>query len=124
MQRQTTLGKRVVYGDVTNPEVLEEAGVPHADAVFLTIPDDETVLRATKAIRQIAPDVFIAARTSFLSGKFVAHQLGADLVTVEEVATAQAMEREVLAQMHRVIKPAERGASHDPEHDHATDATA
>ena len=39
---------------------------------------------------RMAPDIFIAARTSFLSGKFIAHQLGADMVTVEELATAQA----------------------------------
>ncbi len=101
VQRQATLGRNVVYGDITNPEVLEQAGVDHADAVILTIPDDETILRACKAIRAAASDVFIAARTSFLSGKFVAHQLGADLVTVEEVATAQAMEREVLAAMEK-----------------------
>jgi len=101
VQRQATLGREVVYGDITNPDVLEQAGVDHADAVVLTIPDDEVTLRACKAIRAAAPDVFIAARTAFLSGKFVALQLGADLVTVEEVATAQAMEREVLAALEK-----------------------
>jgi len=104
VQRQAVLGRPVVYGDVTNPEVLESAGVGHADAVLLTIPDDEATLRACRAIRALAPDVFIAVRTNFLSGKFVAHQLGADLVTVEEVATAQAMEREVLAALPAWLK--------------------
>ncbi|MFA6044618.1 MAG: cation:proton antiporter [Phycisphaerales bacterium] len=104
VQRQATLGRPIVYGDVTNPDVLESAGIEHADAVLLTIPDDEATLRACQAIRAAAPDVFIAARTNFLSGKFLAHQLGADLVTVEEIATAQAMERDVLEQLTKFRK--------------------
>jgi CPA2 family monovalent cation:H+ antiporter-2 len=99
VERQAIIGRPIIYGDVTNAEVLESAGIRTADAIILTIPDDEATLRACQAIRRIAPDVFIAARTNFLSGKFIAHQLGADLVTVEEVATAQAMEKEVLAQL-------------------------
>jgi CPA2 family monovalent cation:H+ antiporter-2 len=85
-----------VYGDITNREVLENAGVHHADAIVLTIPDDEAVMRATQVIREMNPAIFIAARTSYLSGKFTAMTLGADVVTVEEVATAVAMERDVL----------------------------
>jgi len=104
VQRQATLGRLIVYGDVTNPDVLESAGIEHADAIILTIPDDEATLRACQAIRGVAPDVFIAARTNFLSGKFLAHQLGADLVTVEEIATAQAMERDVLEHLTRFRK--------------------
>jgi CPA2 family monovalent cation:H+ antiporter-2 len=99
VERQAVIGRPITYGDVTNPEVLESAGIRSADAIILTIPDDESTLRAVRAIRAAAPDVFIAARTSFLSGKFLAHQLGADLVTVEELATAQAMEKEVLAKL-------------------------
>lgn len=96
IQRQGTLGRRVVYGDITNKEVLEQAGLHYSDAIFLTIPDDDATLRATQVIRELHSEIFIAVRTSFLSGKFTAMGLGADLVTVEEVATAVAMEREVL----------------------------
>ncbi len=96
VHRQHVLGRRVVYGDITNREVLENAGVHHADAIVLTIPDDEAVMRATQVIREMNPAIFIAARTSYLSGKFTAMTLGADVVTVEEVATAVAMERDVL----------------------------
>lgn len=96
IQRQNTLGRRVVYGDITNREVLERAGLHHSDAIFITIPDDDATLRATQVIREADKNIFIAVRTSFLSGKFTAMGLGADVVTVEEVATAVAMEREVL----------------------------
>jgi CPA2 family monovalent cation:H+ antiporter-2 len=103
VKRQAVLGRKVVYGDVTNREVLEQAGLHHADAIILTIPDDEATLRACHAIRELAPHVFIAARTNFLSGKFTAMALGADVVTVEEVATAQAMEREVLESLAKYL---------------------
>lgn len=96
VQRQALIGRRVLYGDAANHEVLEQAGVRWADAVILTIPDDEAVLRACQAIRELSPHVFLAARTNFLSGKVVALQLGADVVTVSEIATATAMEKEVL----------------------------
>jgi monovalent cation:H+ antiporter-2, CPA2 family len=112
VERHLAFGRKFVYGDVTNPEVLEQAGIEHADAVIITIPDEETTLRAVRAVRAMAPETFLAVRTNFLSGKFIALQLGANLVTVEEVATAQAMEREVLDALAKVLpNPAEKTAS-------------
>lgn len=96
VETQRALGRRAVYGDVSNPEVLEAAGIEHADAVMLTIPDDEATLRACEAIRRIRADVYIAVRTSFLSKAMEATMLGADQVIVEEVATAETMARQVL----------------------------
>lgn len=103
VEKHVAFGKEFFYGDVTNIEVLERAGVGHADAVILTIPDDETTIKAIREVRAMAPHAYIAARTAFLSGRFVAQQFGADHVTVEEVATAQAMEREVLTGLQRVL---------------------
>lgn len=96
VERQATLGRRIIYGDITNPEVLHSAGIAQADAVIITVPDDEMVLRAVQCVRRLAPRAFIAVRMTYLSGKVQALQLGADHVTVEEIATAAAMEREVL----------------------------
>ncbi len=103
VERQAARGRMVVYGDITNPEVLESAGVHRADAVILTFPDDAAMLRACEAVRALAPTAFIAARTNYLSGSFRAQQLGADHVTVEEIATARAMEKEVLAKIQQRI---------------------
>lgn len=109
---QTKLGRRAVYGDVSNTEVLESAGLSRADAVMLTIPDDEATLRACKVVREHRADVYIAARTSFLSKAMLAMQLGADLVVVEEVATAEAMAKQVMdalikrAASQKVAEPA------------------
>lgn len=97
--RQTALGRSIVYGDVSNPDVLESAGVAHADAVILTVPDEDAVLRACQTVRSLNPKAFIAARTNFLSKGMLATSLGADIVTIEEIATAEAMAWEVTKQL-------------------------
>ncbi|MBX3358018.1 MAG: cation:proton antiporter [Phycisphaeraceae bacterium] len=108
--RQTSLGRSIVYGDISNPEVLESAGIDRADAVVLTIPDDDAVLRACQSIRAAKPDIFIAVRTSYLSSAFAATGVGADEVTVAEVATAEAMARQVLRKLtERRALPAATG---------------
>lgn len=99
VERQTRLGRSIVYGDISNPDVLESAGIDKTDAVLLTVPDDEATLRACRVIRARSPDAFIAARTNYLSKAMRAAELGADHVTVEEIATAEAMERQVLAKL-------------------------
>ncbi|CAG0967666.1 Glutathione-regulated potassium-efflux system protein KefC [Phycisphaerales bacterium] len=96
VQKQTSLGRRIVYGDASNPSVLESAGLECADAVVLTLPDDEVVLRSCTMIRAHNPGVFIAVRTGALSLGLRAMQLGADHAVVEEMVTAEAMSRQVL----------------------------
>lgn len=101
VRKQGSLGRAIVYGDISNPEVLESAGVRTADAIIITIPDDDAILVACQAIRAIAPNIFIAARTSFLSNAFLAANAGADHVTVAEVATAEAMAKQVMQQLEK-----------------------
>jgi CPA2 family monovalent cation:H+ antiporter-2 len=112
VQRQALAGKRVVYGDITNHEVLEQAGVHWSDAVVLTLPDEDATLRACQAIRDVDPHIFLAARVKFLSGKFTALQLGADAVVVEEVVTATAMERELFDRLGEHLARRAAGAGH------------
>jgi CPA2 family monovalent cation:H+ antiporter-2 len=99
VRRQSALGRPTIYGDICNPEVLESARVREADAVMLTIPDDDAVVRACHAIRAMNPRAFIAVRTSYLSSAFVASGAGADDVTVAEVATAEAMAKQVIRRL-------------------------
>jgi Trk K+ transport system NAD-binding subunit len=106
VERQSKLGRRAVFGDASSNDVLESAGIHSADAVLLTIPDDEATLRACRAIRAVRRDVFIAARTGYLSRAIAAHELGADHVTVEEVVTAQDMAVKVVQQLaKRAARP-------------------
>lgn len=99
VEQQQKLGLRAIYGDATNREVLEQAGVREAEAVVLTIPDDDASLRACRVIRSLAPRVFLATRTSYLAKGMQATQAGADQVTVEEIATAEAMEKQVMQRL-------------------------
>lgn len=106
IQRQQGLGKSVVHGDVSDPQVLDEAGIRQADALILTVPDEEASLRACEVARQMAPNIFIAARTNFLSKGLLATQAGADHVTVEEVVTAEAMQQAVMRRLLSSEQPA------------------
>ena len=99
------MGRRVVYGDITNRDVLESAGIDTAIAVVFTIPDDEATHRGVAAVRRAAPDVFIAARADFLSQALSIRKMGADHVTVEEIATADAMQREFVRMLQSRLGP-------------------
>lgn len=99
VRRQAMLGRSVVYGDATNPEVLLSAGVAEADAVFITIPDEEAMLRACRTARELAPRAFIAVRAAVLSRAIQAKEFGADHVTVGEIVTAEAMSDAAVAKL-------------------------
>ncbi len=96
VREQRRQHKPIVFGDVANLRVLESAGINHADALILTIPDEDAVMRACAVARRRAPDIFIAARTGLLSKRSATTKLGADHVTVDEMATAEAMVRVVM----------------------------
>lgn len=91
--RQAKLGRSIVFGDISSPDVLESAGIHTADALILTIPDAESTMRACQTVRRMRPGVFIVARTNFVSQGIAAAGLGANGVVVEEMATAKEMER-------------------------------
>jgi Kef-type K+ transport system membrane component KefB len=107
VEKQHAMGRSIVYGDAGNPEVLHKAGLDRAEAIVLTMPDEEAVLRACRVIRQTKPDVFIAARLNVLSKALQAMQQGADHTVVEELATAEAMAKQV------IIKLEQRAAGDD-----------
>lgn len=99
IERQMSLDRSVIYGDVTDPALLETAEISRADALILTIPDEKQAIEACRVARQINPDLFIAVRTNFLSQGMLAREAGADDVIVEEVVTAEAMRRAVVNQL-------------------------
>lgn len=101
VHRQTELGRSIQYGDVTNPEVLEAAGISEASAFILTIPDHDSAVAATRLARAANASVYIAVRAAYLSYAIQAREAGADDVTIEEVATATIMSRDVV---HAITK--------------------
>ncbi len=93
VQEQSRRGRPFIFGDVSNPEVLEAAGISSADALILTIPDEEAALRTCAVARRREPDIFIAARTRVVSKRADLMEGGADHVTVDETAAADEMLR-------------------------------
>jgi Trk K+ transport system NAD-binding subunit len=91
IETQHALGLRAILGDVSDPAVLKAAGIERADALILTVPNEDAAVRACAAARGLAPKVFIAARTNFVSRGLLAAKAGADHVTIEELVTAEAM---------------------------------
>jgi voltage-gated potassium channel Kch len=92
-------GPRFVFGDVSNREVLGSAGVEDADALALTMPDEQSVLRACAIAKRLRPGIQVFARINFASQSRIAQELGADLVIVEELECAKAMQRAVLSRL-------------------------
>lgn len=92
---QAALGRAVVQGDVSEPAVLEAAGIRDAAMLVLAIPDSQASLRACRHAREMAPDVRIAVRAAHLADGLLARELGADSITVAEIETAAAMARAV-----------------------------
>jgi len=99
VQEQVRLGKSVVFGDVSNAEVLESAGIARATALVLTVPDEDAVVRACSVARRRVPKLFIAVRTGPASQVPAAVRAGADEVITEELAAAEAMARAVLRRL-------------------------
>ena len=96
VRTQTRLGRRIVFGDIANPDVLESAGLITADALVLTIPDETASMLAYSIARTMTSDLFVAMRTGLTARANIARGLGVDLVVIDELATAQAMQRAVL----------------------------
>lgn len=86
---QEELGKRAVLGDVSEPAVLEEAGIPTAKLLVLTIPDEKSTVRAIRSARLMNPSLVILARTEYMSTALIARRAGADAVISAELAVAK-----------------------------------
>jgi Kef-type K+ transport system membrane component KefB len=89
-------GRRIMFGDVSNHEVLESAGIEHARVAILSLPDSDATMRAIRSIRSISQDIHIAVRVSLEPRRALAEGLGADEVVVEESVAATVLAAHVL----------------------------
>jgi CPA2 family monovalent cation:H+ antiporter-2 len=95
IEKQLDLDKKVVYGNVLDPDTLTRAGIDKADVLVLAVPNEADAVEACRVARQLNPEIFIAARTNFVSQGMLCTQAGADCVIVEEIVTAQAMQKAI-----------------------------
>jgi Trk K+ transport system NAD-binding subunit len=69
-----------VVGDVTDPDVIESAGVERASAIVLALSDDTLTEFATLVLRDRAPNVEIIARAERTDAVRKTYRAGADYV--------------------------------------------
>ncbi|MCW5767765.1 MAG: cation:proton antiporter [Phycisphaeraceae bacterium] len=106
VETQRAIGRSIIYGDASNREVLEAVRIEGASVVVLAIPDDEATIRACRAIRQLAPDAFIAARAGMLRTGMALKEAGASIVAIDEIAAAESLTRDVVERIERIAAPA------------------
>jgi len=92
---QRALGIQVIQGDISDEQVLRQAGVDKASVLALAIPDEEAALRATETANAIRPEIHIIASTRYTSTGLQALQKGADEVIVAEQAVAMEFYRRI-----------------------------
>jgi CPA2 family monovalent cation:H+ antiporter-2 len=89
-------GLAVIYGDASQPVVLEAAGIRHARALIVTVPAFPEVRAIAIAARQLRPDLSIIARADGPEAVRTLYDLGIEEVTSPEFEAAIEMTRQAL----------------------------
>ena len=98
-------GAPVYYGDVTSDEALRYAGIERARVLVLLLNDPDALRRAVAAARELAPSVYIIARSRYIAERETLVRLGADLVVYEELEAGLEVATRVLRRFD--VGPAE-----------------
>lgn len=102
----------ISQGDATQPVVLEHLGVERARVLAIVISDPAAVRNAVIEARKLNPNLYIAARTRFVTEIAVLRRLGADDVIAEEFESSIEVFSHVLAQYLVPRQDIETFASH------------
>ncbi len=86
--REREAGKNIFYGDATNAEILTHANIDKARILVIVINDPVSIRTTISLARQMNPELFIIARTRFLTEVKRLKDLGADEVIPEEFETS------------------------------------
>jgi CPA2 family monovalent cation:H+ antiporter-2 len=100
-------GARAIYGDATQREILEQAGIRTARGLLFTasgVPA-EAVIRPA---RELNPKLFILARASYIREAGTLKSAGADLVVAGEGEVALAMTEHLLSRLGATAEQRER----------------
>ncbi|MEZ4415713.1 MAG: cation:proton antiporter [Gemmatimonadota bacterium] len=102
---------RVVFGDVTRPDVQVLADVRQVSVVVLALSDPTASVSAVRAVRRLNPDVVIIARAARMAEIAQLTQAGADEVVAEEFETSIEIVARLLRRLHvpgNVVRAQER----------------
>jgi CPA2 family monovalent cation:H+ antiporter-2 len=110
IEKLRELGVPVLYGDAGNSAILEHAGLPHARALVVTVPDDPTALAVVAATRAEAPDLRIVARASTWEGGRRLKSAGATSVVRPELEGGVEIVRRTLVDLNLPPREVQRYA--------------
>lgn len=88
----------IMQGDATQPIILQHLGVEKARVMAIIISNPNAVRAITEEARRLNPNLFIVARTRFVTETQLLQELGADDVIAEEFETSLEVFSHVLAQ--------------------------
>lgn len=92
-------GRNVIYGDPTEPEVLEVAGVKEAKVIVLAIPDRVAQEQLITHVQTVAPNVKIITRANLDEDWEKLKHLRVDKVVQPEFEAAVAISKSILSSM-------------------------
>ncbi len=92
-------GERIIFGDASQPEVLEHARIAQAKVIVIAISDAAASRRIAAQARQMHPTIHIIARTRYLVEVEPLYKLGVNEVIPEEFETSV----EILARVLRTF---------------------
>lgn len=88
----------LLFGDAANSEIMSHAGLDHARALVVTLPDEAAAEIVVATARQIAPDLHIIARAATRAGVQRLTRLGAqDVIHPELEGGLEVMRHTLLA---------------------------
>lgn len=90
-------GETIFYGDSTQKEILDHAGIKKALILVVTIPGPNDARAITSLARSLNPNIHIIIRTRFIQDMETLFNLGADEVIPEEFETSVEIFTRVLA---------------------------
>lgn len=78
------MGIPIIYGDATNENVLEKAGITSAKAVVITLPDLASQRAIIEKVKEVNPKAFIIGRAHHEREREALSQMGAGVVVQPE----------------------------------------
>ncbi|CUI17598.1 Sodium/hydrogen exchanger-family protein [Candidatus Protochlamydia naegleriophila] len=89
--------QRGVFGDATNPTILEEAHIEEADLLLITVPSLHTTINIIEVVQPLNPGLKILARSHYLTD----HQKLQDL-NIESICSEEETKKAFIQAVYRV----------------------
>ncbi|WP_373532143.1 cation:proton antiporter [Vampirovibrio sp.] len=81
-------GVSCLYGDISRPEILEDAGIAKSNILVITFPDTRTAEATIQLAKQLNPGIHAMVRSRYRVDVDRLHRIGVDSVIHEEFETS------------------------------------